>query len=317
MESRILLTGAEMDLFTFLTPAPLSVREIAEKKKADSRGLTILLDAPCRHEFAGKGGGKIPMSPPRSPDFFPGTLRNRCCPWFFTWPICGDDGLISRRSFEVWMSRTEPISSSPAKDEDELRAFIGAMNVVAKPLAPRVVSAIGPGSSRALLDVGGAMGTYTLAFLEAAPGMRATIFDRPDVIELARKHLGDAGMLGRVRLASGDFYADELPGGHDLALLSAIIHQNGPDQNVALFSRVFRALIPGGRIVIRDHVMTPDRTRPKDGAVFAVNMLLVTPAGGTYTYDQIREALLKAGFERINLLQEGDHMDGLVEAFKP
>ena len=45
MESRILLTGAEMDLFTFLTPAPLSVREIAEKKKADSRGLAILLDA--------------------------------------------------------------------------------------------------------------------------------------------------------------------------------------------------------------------------------------------------------------------------------
>ena len=115
----------------------------------------------------------------------------------------------------------------------------------------------------------------------------------------------------------GDFYADELPGGHDLALLSAIIHQNGPDQNVALFSKVFRALIPGGRIVIRDHVMTPDRTRPKDGAVFAVNMLLVTPAGRTYTYDQIREALSKAGFERVRLLQDGEHMDGLVEAFKP
>ncbi len=58
---------------------------------------------------------------------------------------------------------------------------------------------------------------------------------------------------------------------------------------------MFRALIPGGRIVIRDHVMTSDRTRPRAGAVFAVNMLLVTPAGGTYTYDQIREALSKAG----------------------
>ncbi len=139
-------------------------------------------------------------APPRCPDFFPGMLRNRCFPWFFTWAICGNVGLISRRSFKVWMSGMEPISSSPSKDEGELRAFIGAMNVVAKPLAPRVVSAIGPGSSRALLDVGGAMGTYTLAFLEAAPGMKATIFDRPDVIELARKHLGDAGVPGRVTL---------------------------------------------------------------------------------------------------------------------
>jgi flagellar biosynthesis regulator FlbT len=71
------------------------------------------------------------------------------------------------------------------------------------------------------------------------------------------------------------------------------------------------------RGVIRDHIMTPDRTTPKDGAVFAVNMLLVTRAGGTYTYDQVREALSTAGFVRVRLLQAGEHMDGLVEAFKP
>jgi hypothetical protein len=48
-----------------------------------------------------------------------------------------------------------------------------------------------------------------------------------------------------------------------------------------------------------------------------VNMLLATPGGGTYTFDEIREALLRAGFVRVRLLQSGEHMDGLVEAFKP
>ena len=63
--------------------------------------------------------------------------------------------------------------------------------------------------------------------------------------------------------------------------------------------------------------MEPDRTRPKDGAIFAVNMLVGTSGGNTYTYEEIRSGLAQAGFVRIRLLQKGEHMDGLVEGFKP
>jgi hypothetical protein len=99
--------------------------------------------------------------------------------------------------------------------------------------------------------------------------------------------------------------------------VSAIIHQNSSEQNLELFSMVFRSLSPGGRIVIRDHVMEPDRTNPRDGAVFAVNMLLSTSGGNTYTYGEIKAGLTQAGFVDIRLFQKGEHMDGLVEAFKP
>ena len=316
MESRIFLTGAEMDLFTLLAPAPLSIQEIAEKKKTDPRGLAVLLDALAAMKLLVKEEGRY-QCPASVSRFLSRDAPGSVLPMV----------LHMRDLWGRWSELTnvvqgldvlgEPISSSASRDERELRAFIGAMNVVAKTFAPQVVDAVRPGACRALLDVGGALGTYTLAFLKAAPELRATLFDRPEVIEMTRKHLGDAGVLERVALVPGDFYFDELPGGHDLAFVSAIIHQNGPDQNVELFSKVFRALIPGGRIVVRDHIMAPDRTSPKDGAIFAVNMLLVTPAGGTYTYDQIRKALSKAGFVRVRLLQAGEHMDGLVEAFKP
>jgi predicted O-methyltransferase YrrM len=191
------------------------------------------------------------------------------------------------------------------------------MDVIATGLAPQIVAAVNPGSSKALLDVGGGSGTYTLAFLQAAPGMKATLFDRPEVIKIARQRLGEAGALSRVTLVAGDFYRDELPEGHDLAFVSAIIHQNSPKENLNLFVKVFRSLVPGGRIVVRDHVMEPDRTHPKEGAVFAVNMLLSTSGGRTYTYDEIKAGLAQAGFISIRLLQKGEHMDGLVEAFKP
>jgi hypothetical protein len=203
------------------------------------------------------------------------------------------------------------------RDADELRAFIGAMDVIAKHLAPRVVADVHPDPSRALLDVGGASGTYTIAFFQAAPEMKATLFDKPEVIEIARQRLGKAGVLDRVTLVPGDFYRDPLPPGHDLAFISAIIHQNSLEQNVSLFGNVFQSLNRGGRVVIRDHVMEPDRTRPKEGALFAVNMLVSTAAGRTYTYDEIRACLEEAGFIEIRLLQKGEHMDALVEAFKP
>ncbi len=314
MESRIFLTGAEMDLFTLLTPAPLSVQEIAAKKQADSRGLTILLNALAAMDLLVKEAGKY-QCPARVSRFLsrdaPGSVLPMVLHMGHLWKRwSGLTNVI--QGLDVQM---EPITST--KDERDLRAFIGAMHVVAKSIAPRVVAAIRPASCRALLDVGGALGTYTQAFLEVVPEMKATLFDRPEVIEMTRKYLGDAGVLGRVTLVPGDFYAEELPGGHDLALVSAIIHQNSPDQNLELFSKVFRALIPGGRIVIRDHIMEADRTRPKDGAIFAVNMLMVTQSGGTYTYDEVRAALSKAGFARVRLLQSGEHMDGLVEAFKP
>ena len=100
-------------------------------------------------------------------------------------------------------------------------------------------------------------------------------------------------------------------------LISAIIHMNSLEQNVDLYKKIFDALVPGGRIVIRDHVMKPDRTIPKAGALFAINMLVGTPTGGTYTYDEIKTGLTAAGFENVNLIRESEAMMGLVEAFRP
>lgn len=314
MESRIFLTGAELDLFTLLTPAPLSAQDIAERKHTSPRGLTVLLDALVGMRLLTKGEGKYHCPAPVS------HLLSRESPESILPMVMHMAHLWKRWNHLTRVVQGEALyeeTAPPHQHADTLRAFIGAMHVVAGSLAQRVVASVGAENARALLDVGGAMGTYTLAFLQAVPEMKATLFDRPPVVEMARTFLGDAGVLNRVTLVGGDFYRDELPAGHDLALLSAIIHQNSLEQNTALFAKVFRALMPGGRIVIRDHIMAPDRTNPKDGAIFAVNMLLATPGGGTHTFDEVRRALAQAGFAGIRLLQTGEHMDGLVEAFKP
>jgi predicted O-methyltransferase YrrM len=167
-----------------------------------------------------------------------------------------------------------------------------------------------------MIDVGGGSGVYTIAVLRAAPQMRATIFDRPIVTDIARRKLAQEDLTDRVALVSGDFYVDALPGGHDLALLSAIIHQNDAEQNVALYRKIFDALLPGGAIVVRDFVMSEDHTVPADGTVFAINMLVNTPGGSTYSFEEISEDLEAAGFVDAKLLHRGA-MDSLVTARRP
>jgi ubiquinone/menaquinone biosynthesis C-methylase UbiE len=207
------------------------------------------------------------------------------------------------------------MNKTGALAEGSIESFIGAMHVIASKKAPEVVAAVEPGDARRLLDVGGGSGTYTLAFLAAVPEMRATLFDLPSVIEMARSRVQAAGMEDRVRLVSGDFYKDPLPTGHDLALLSAIIHQNSQEENKALYRRIRDALDPGGRIVVRDYVMSSDRTAPLEGAMFAVNMLAGTRFGSTYTYQEIADGLAAVGFYRIRLIRT-QGMFSLVEGFR-
>ena len=185
--------------------------------------------------------------------------------------------------WDRWSRLTEVVAGKRPGTGDRdgwTRSFIGAMNVIAAPQADGLVAAVEPGPARRLLDVGGGPATYTLAFVKAVPGLRATLFDLPAVIDLARENVAAAGLLERVDLVAGDLRSDALPGGHDLAFVSAIVHMLGPSGNTALFRKVHDALVPGGRIVIRDHVMSPDRTAPRAGALFAVNMLVGTQEGG-------------------------------------
>lgn len=190
------------------------------------------------------------------------------------------------------------------------------MHTIAYRLAPKIVAAIKPVAAKKLLDIGGASGSYTQAFLEAYPDMKATLFDLSSVIKIAQTRLADTDLIDRVTFVAGDFYKDELPTGHDLALLSAVIHQNSPEQNTELYRKIYHALQPGGRLVIRDHVMSPDHTMPKSGAFFAVNMLVATREGNTYSFGEIKASLEAAGFTKINLIQPDEQMDGLIEGFK-
>jgi len=313
-ESRIFLTAAEMDVFTLLEKNPMSAQEIANRLEATVRGVTILLDAVVSMGLLEK------MEETYHCPAEVASILSKESPTSIM-PMV----MLATGGWKRWSDLTDIVGHGKDRirgtafdiNESEKEAFTGAMHAVAYEMAPLIVAAIKPGEARKLLDIGGGSGAYTQAFLEASPGLTATIFDLPSVINMARQRLASTGLLDRIQLVAGDFYKDELPTGHDLALLSAIIHQNSPEQNIELYRKIFRALQPEGRLVIRDHVMSSDHTQPASGAFFAVNMLVVTAGGQTYSFEEIKSSLESAGFIKVNLIQPDERMNGLVEGFKP
>ena len=64
--------------------------------------------------------------------------------------------------------------------------------------------------------------------------------------------------------------------------------------------KIYSALNPGGRIVIKDHIMDKSLTKPACGAIFSINMLLTTK-GRDYGFHEIQGWLNEAGFNEVTL----------------
>lgn len=312
MNSRILLTACELDIFTLLDNEPRNASSLARSLQTDARALDRLMDALVAIGYLEKQSSIYSLSEA-------GSLLSANNPESVL-PMV----LHLNETWNYWSNLTETVKKGinpqrtpvTEKDEEQTKNFIGAMDVIGRDLARDIAVSYDTSGFQKLLDIGGGPGTYTKAFLQKNPELRAVLFDLPNVISLAEQRLSREGLGDRVEFAPGDFYQDELPSGCDIALLSAIIHQNSPRENLDLYAKICTILPQGGVLLIRDHIMDDTRTRPAAGAIFAINMLVNTAGGDTYTWEEVRDTLVQAGFKEVNLVREGDQMDCLIEAKK-
>lgn len=313
MPGCVLGAAAELDLFRVLDKASLDAHELAERLKCDYRATATLLDALAAIGVLAKRGQLYSIPEALRP------LLDRES------PRCILSGVLHRMNMlRRWSQLARVVrSGKPTTPEPSIRgaeadraAFVEAMHAFSLPAADQLIAKLGPPRFTHLLDVGGASGTWTMAFLRAVPGSKATLFDLPDAVEQARRRFAGGPFADRMTFVPGDFYVDDLPRGADFAWVSAILHQDGRQQNRRLLAKVHAALTPGGRVAIRDVVMKPSRVEPPLGALFAINMLVATDSGGTFTFDEFAEDLQAAGFVEPILAIEDSGMNSVVVATK-
>ena len=294
-DSRVLLTAIELDLFTAVG-AGASAAAVAGRLGTDPRATESLLNALVALEALTKRDGVFASTPAAARYLASGSKDDSRAALMHTAHL-----------WARWSTLTECVRQGTSvtytemadRDDEWTRAFIAAMHKNAAFRAPLVVRAVGLEGVGRVLDVGGGSGAYAIAFAQAQRGLTADILDLATVVPLAAGHIAEAGVAARVRTRVGDLRKDDYGTGYDLVFISAICHMNTPDENRAMFGRAFQALAPSGRVVVQDFILNPDKTGPKAGALFALNMLVGTRGGSAYSEAEYATWLGGAGFQDV------------------
>jgi SAM-dependent methyltransferase len=291
--SRVVLSAIELDLFTAVGEGATAA-QIAARLGTAPRATETLLNALTALELLTLAGGLYRNSPFAASQLDGAGAGSGRAAWMHTVNM-----------WDSWSTLTDCVRAGTAvrrrKDRgpDWTGAFIAAMHRNASERAPQLVAAIGALPATRLLDVGGGPATYSIALARANPALTADVLDLPEVLPITRRHIEEAGLPDRIRTRAGDFTSDPLGSGYDLVLLSNVCHILPPEGNLDLLARARDALVEGGHAVIQDFILNDDRTGPLAAALFAVNMLVATEAGSSYSEAEYRDWLARAGLAEI------------------
>ncbi|MEI7724102.1 MAG: methyltransferase [Bacteroidota bacterium] len=225
--------------------------------------------------------------------------------------------------WKTWSTLTEVLKAGTSvaevvkygindREQSWIESFIAAMHARGVAQGKELASRLDLSKTKRVLDVGGGSGAFIFAFMEKNPAITGVILDLPNVVPITRKYIDKEGFSDKVTTLTGDYLRDDFGSGFDLVLMSAIIHINNPAENILLIKKGAEALAVGGQLVIMDHVMNDQRTEPFIGAMFALNMLVGTKHGDTYTEQEIRGWMHVAGLADIRLITADSGMQVMI-----
>ncbi len=285
LPQEFLIVGAAVQtgLFEAIKNNPRTLEELAAQTKSDHRALWTVVEALIALNYLRYEGKKVNLTAEADNILFNPDHQQ----------YVGFSFMHTYNITKVWMQLPEVMQSGkPVKKTDgrqHSKHFIKAMSHHARksalPIVDYCLQGLPPNPK--VLDVGGGPLTYSRAF--AGKGAGITVLDLPEVIEMMQPEL-DPELP--IKMIKGDFTEGLPPGPYDLVYLGNVCHIYGERENRKLFRDTAQVLKPGGQIVIVDMI----RGTGVMPALFAVNMLVNTPSGGTWTFEQYQAWLADAGF---------------------
>lgn len=214
-----------------------------------------------------------------------------------------------------WLELPEVIRTGKAPDRRGVKRDARLMVSAMGERAPEVLDEIlehcftYAGDIRTMVDVGGAVGHLARRF--SRRGVKASLFDREEVLPVAREFLGaeaeDMALIG------GDLTSTLPSGPFDLVYFGNVLHIYSPETGSRVVREAFSITSPGGVIAIQDYILD----RSAGAAMFAVNMLRSTDEGGVWSEAEHKRWLTDAGFVDIRVFDLASSQTGLVLGRRP
>ena len=298
VEARIVQIAVELGIFDALRAEPQSADALARQLNLEARATELLLNALTALQLLEKQAQQFSLADVSklyllrsSPQYVGGMIQFDASLW------------------ACWEKLPEALRTGKAvrpanmyqDDPAETATFISAMDslVKARGDADVLATVIDWNGVNTMLDVGSGPASYPIALCQRFAHLKVTVFDLPATLNVTERFLREAGMAGRIDLVAGDYRSDAIPGRYDVALLSNIIHGEDSLKNQALIDKLAANLNPGGRLIIKDHILDESRAHPPVGAIFSLLMLLTTDGGRCYSFSEIAAWMKHAGLKQV------------------
>ena len=314
-----LIIGAAVanNVFETLAGGAKNVEEVSRETGSSTRGLRAIMNALVGLDLLKKSGDKYALTP-ESDAFLisnkPGTLAG-----FFS--------MNRVRLMQHWMKLDDIVRTGrPAEARNregpgtefftELVENIIPMSYgSAQALADHLKVANAKNEVR-VLDLASGSGIWGIALAQKSPPVQVTAVDWAGMIPTTKRITQKFGVADRFQFIEGDLLEADFGSGYDIATLGHILHSEGEERSRKLLKKTAAALKSGGTIAIGEWLVNDERTEPLNGLMFAVNMLVNTERGDTFSFNEIKRWLEEAGFKNARTL-EAPGPSPLVLATKP
>jgi len=319
--SKVMFAAVSLGIFDLLERKPADAATLATKLRVEAEPLERLLDACVGLKLLRRNGGGYKNEPVASIYLCRNSERA------LTGYILYSNDVL----FRLWSHLEDAVREGTPRWKQEFgieggifdhffrteaakQTFLQGMHGLGVLSSPKVVEAFDLSRFRRLADLGGATGHLAITACERYPGLRAVVFDLPQVIEAARAQASRSPAAQRVEVMAGDFFRDELPEA-DLFAMSRILHDWSPDKIHKLLARIYQRLPAGGGILISEKLLREDKTGPSSAQLQSLNMLVCTE-GKERTLVEYCRLLEAAGFRNVQGRITGSPLDAVL-AIKP
>lgn len=298
--SQVLHACVELQLFDLLAERPQSLPVLARRLQLSEEAALRLLDAAVALELAARQQdgrfvlGDLGAAIAGNPAILAMVAHHRLLYADLADPV----GLLRGTRGETALGRFWAYAGgtpSAALDDERVGAYSALMSSSQSLVAGDILAAYDFGRHRRLLDIGGGQGTFVASVAARVPALAFVVFDLPAVAERARARLAAEGLAHRVTVRGGDFFADPLPAGVDVATLVRVLHDHDDARARVLLAAAWRALPPGGALVVAEPLAEAPGAAAMGAAYFGW-YLLAMGQGRPRTAAQIVALMRDAGF---------------------
>jgi ubiquinone/menaquinone biosynthesis C-methylase UbiE/predicted transcriptional regulator len=295
--SSVLITAMRLNVFDHLQKSPMTVAELAMATNCDRFGIQVLLESLDGFGFVARDRDWYQLTKESARHLTEsGDKARRDFVYFFLRDVSRN---LEQLEHKIRTGERSNFHFSPPS-ADCWSNYLTFLEGNGQQVAPKIAKwAKFDRKPSRLLDVAGGPAQYSIAFCQRYPGLRADILELPETVQYGTGVVEKAGLSERIHYVVGNLLETEWGNNYDVVLLFNILHNLAAEHCEIAVQKAFRALRPGGTVLIQEPFHPGDRGKVKAFEGFISLVYFAMSGARTWPKTTLTNWLSTTGFTNI------------------